>query len=135
MRWSASCALRSDDAGLAPRGVSFVNAHATGTPVGDVAESRAIHGVFGGATPVNSLKGSLGHLMGACGVIELGACLGMLDRNRIVHTQNLESIDPECAPLDYVMHAPREAQVEVVVKNSFGFGGVNASLVLKKAPA
>jgi 3-oxoacyl-[acyl-carrier-protein] synthase II len=120
------------DAGLSPEDVSFVNAHATATPVGDLAESRAIHALFGTKTPVNSLKGALGHLMGACGVVELGACLGMLERNRILHTLNLETPDPESAPLDHVMGAPRGAPVEVVLKNSFGFGGVNASLVLKK---
>ena len=121
-----------EDAGLAPADISLVSAHATATWVGDLAESRAIHAVFGGRTPVNSLKGSLGHLMGACGVIELGACLGMLERNRILHTLNLEKPDPECAPLDYVMGAPREANVRAILKNSFGFGGVNASLVVKK---
>lgn len=120
------------DANVQPSDVSFVNAHATATPVGDVAESRALHAIFGTQTPVNSLKGALGHLMGACGVIELGACLGMLEKNRIVHTLNLETPDPECAPLNHVMGVPRQAPVRVVLKNSFGFGGVNASLVLKK---
>jgi len=125
--------LALEDAKVTPGEVSFVSAHATATSVGDVAESRAIFDVFGGQTPVNSLKGSLGHLMGACGVIELAACMGMLERNRIAHTLNLESPDPECAPLDYVIHSPRTAPLAVVLKNSFGFGGVNASLVVKKA--
>ncbi len=123
------------DARLDASDVSLVNAHATATHVGDVAEARAIHALFGERTPVNALKGGLGHLMGACGVIELGACLGMLERNRIVATRNLETPDPECAPLDHVSGGPRPASLDVVLKNSFGFGGVNASLVVKKVSA
>lgn len=124
--------LALEDAGLTASEVSYVNAHATATPVGDVAESRAIGAIFGDRVPVSSLKGGLGHLMGACGVIELGAALGMLDLNRIVQTLNLETPDPECAALDYVRGAPREAAVTIVLKNSFGFGGVNASILVKR---
>jgi 3-oxoacyl-[acyl-carrier-protein] synthase II len=121
------------DAQLSPHQVDYVNAHATATPVGDVAESHAIYQIFGGETPVSSLKGSLGHLMGASGVIELGACLGMLENEMAMHTQNLRETDPACAALDYVKSEPRPMKLNTVLKNSFGFGGVNASIIIRKA--
>jgi 3-oxoacyl-[acyl-carrier-protein] synthase II len=119
-----------DDAGLTPSDIAYVNAHATATDVGDIAESNAIHSVFGGETPVSSFKGNFGHLMGACGVVEVIGCLGMLARNSIAPSANLTELDPRCAPLNYVPSTPQTLGSGVILKNSFAFGGINASLII-----
>ena len=119
-----------DDAGVGPADVAYVNAHATATEIGDVAESKAIYSVFGGETPVSSFKGNFGHLMGACGVVEVIGCLGMLARNSIAPSANLTELDPRCAPLNYVPSKPQTLGNGVILKNSFAFGGINASLVI-----
>ncbi len=120
------------DAGIAASEVDYVNAHGTATAIGDVAESKAIERVVGRDTPVSSLKGHFGHMMGACGVVESIACLGMIRDARVVPTLHLDAVDPACAPLAYVKGAPRPGPVRTVLKNSFAFGGINASLVLRK---
>jgi 3-oxoacyl-[acyl-carrier-protein] synthase II len=120
------------DAGLTAGDIDYVNAHATGTEAGDVAESQATFAVFGGATPVSSLKGHLGHTLGACGVLEAWITLEMMREGWLAPSLNLESVDPRCAPLDYVMGAPRPADARVAVSNNFAFGGVNTSLVLRR---
>jgi 3-oxoacyl-[acyl-carrier-protein] synthase II len=120
------------DAGLAASDIDYVNAHATGTDAGDVAESQATFAVFGGKTPVSSLKGHLGHTLGACGVLEAWITLEMMREGWLAPSLNLESVDPRCAPLDYVMGAPRTAAARVALSNNFAFGGVNTSLVLRR---
>jgi len=117
---------------ITPDKVDYVSAHGTGTPVGDIAESAAIYRIFSENMHVSSLKGHLGHLMGACGAIELISCLQMMHDNRLVHTLNLKNIDSQCAPLNYVIAEPKSHSVNMILKNSFGFGGVNASLLIKK---
>lgn len=127
MRGAMELALRS--AGTAPDAIDYVNAHATATVIGDVAESEATHAIFGDRVPVSSLKGNLGHTLGACGAIEAALTLCMLRDGWIAPTRNLEVVDPSCAPLDYVMGAPRQARLRRVMCNKFAFGGINTSLV------
>jgi 3-oxoacyl-[acyl-carrier-protein] synthase II len=131
MRGAMGLALK--DARLSPTDIDYVNAHATGTPVGDAAESAATFGLFGSTVPVSSLKGHLGHTLGACGAIEAALAIGMLQGNWIAPTRNLEVPDPKCAALDYVKGYARETKLTTVMSNKFAFGGLNTSLVFKKA--
>ncbi len=123
------------DAGLSPSEVDYVCAHATATEAGDVAESAAMEKVYGRETPVSSLKGHLGHSLGACGAIEAWACIGMLREGWVAPTLNLEQVDPACAPLDYVQGQAREIELDVVATNNSAFGGLNTSLVFGPAPS
>lgn len=130
-----AAALR--DAGLEPTDVEYVNAHATSTPAGDRAECRALARVFGphlDRLPVSSTKGMTGHLLGAAGAVEAVLCVRALETGTLPPTINLDHPDPECA-LDHVANKARETPVRVVLCNSFGFGGVNASLVLERGEA
>jgi 3-oxoacyl-[acyl-carrier-protein] synthase II len=122
------------DAGLDAGAVDYVNAHATGTEVGDIAESEATLRVFGPQVPVSTLKGHTGHTLGACGALEAWISLEMIREGWVAPTHNLEHPDPRCAPLDYVMGAPRELAAETIVSNNFAFGGVNTSLVFRRWP-
>ena len=127
-----SMALR--DAGLPPEAVDYVNAHGTSTPLGDVAETKAVKRVFGDHArrlAISSTKSQLGHTLGASGGIEMVVCALTMDRGVIAPTINLDSPDPEC-DLDYTPRVAREARVDVSMSNSFGFGGHNASLVLAR---
>jgi 3-oxoacyl-[acyl-carrier-protein] synthase II len=119
-----------EDAGVSADAIDYVNAHATATEVGDLAESRAMNAVFGDRTPVSSLKGFMGHTLGACGAIEVGLCVAMMRDGFLAPTKNLETVDPRCAPLDHVMGSARDARPSVVMSNNFAFGGLNTSLVL-----
>lgn len=121
------------DAGLAPEEVDYVNAHATGTDVGDLAEGRAMHEVFADRVPISSVKGYMGHTLGACGAIEVGLCVQMMREGFIAPTKNLREVDPRLPPLDLVRGAPREASLRTVMSNNFAFGGINTSLVLRAA--
>ena len=122
-----------EDAHCPPDQVDFVNAHAAGTSAGDLAESLAISQIFGDRTPVCSLKGHFGHLMGAAGGAEIAGGLVMLRENCVFPTRNLLIPDPEGGPLLHVMGETRCQNNQVFLKNSFAFGGVNASIVVKKA--
>jgi 3-oxoacyl-[acyl-carrier-protein] synthase II len=129
---AAAIRLGLEDARVGPADIDYVNAHATGTEVGDLAESRAMHAVFGDRTPVSSSKGFMGHTLGACGAIEVALCVAMMQHGFLAPTKNLERVDPRCAPLDHVIGAAREAKPSVVMSNNFAFGGINTSLVLRK---
>lgn len=120
-----------DEAIIRPDEVDYVNAHATATELGDIAESAAIHDLFGTRPLVSSLKGHLGHSLAASGAIELIATLGMLERNLLLPTKNLETVDPRCAPISFLREPTRSA-AQVAVKNNFALGGVNASLIVRK---
>lgn len=125
-------ALKS--AGIAPEQVDYINAHGTATPVGDVAETRAIRTVFGPHAEklaVSSTKSMLGHALGGSASIEAGAGVFALRDGMIPPTINLHDPDPEC-DLDYVPNTARKAELDVVISNSFGFGGANTTLVLKR---
>ena len=120
------------DAGLNPDRVQYINAHGTSTPLGDKAETAAVKRVFGDHArrlAISSTKSQLGHTLGASGGIELVVCALTLARGVIAPTINLHNPDPDC-DLDYTPNVAREAKVDVVMSNSFGFGGHNASLVL-----
>lgn len=123
--------LALNDAGLAPSDIGYVNAHGTGTRVGDAAESEASIRVFGDRTPISTFKGGLGHTLGACGALEAWMTIGMLNEGWVAPTLNLERVDEACAPLDYVRDRARSLRVEFAVSNNFAFGGVNTSLVFR----
>jgi 3-oxoacyl-[acyl-carrier-protein] synthase II len=125
-------ALRS--AQLNPSDISYINAHGTATPPGDIAETQAIKAVFGEHAhklAVSSTKGATGHMLGAAGAVEMAICVKALEKDIVPPTINLDNRDPEC-DLDYVPKVAREMTVEAVVNNSFGFGGHNASIVARK---
>ena len=116
-----------------PDEVDYVNAHATGTPLGDLCETRILHGALGAACaniPVSSTKSMTGHLLSAAAAVEAIACLTAIHTGAIPPTVNLDNPDPECN-LCHVPNQPREQAVHVAVSNSFGFGGNNTSLVLR----
>lgn len=121
------------DAAVSPGEVDYVNAHATSTPVGDIAEARVLEAVFGEAVrrvPVSSTKSMTGHLLTAAAAVEALACLAAMERRAVPPTINLDDPDPECA-LCHVPNHTRPQLVRVAVSNSFGFGGSNTCLVLK----
>ncbi len=120
------------DAKIEASSVDYVNAHGTGTETGDIAESQATHAVFGSNTPVSSLKGHLGHTLGACGALEAWMTLGMMSEGKIAPTLNLVDVDERCGSLDYVKDEPRELPIEIAASNNFAFGGVNTSLIFKR---
>jgi 3-oxoacyl-[acyl-carrier-protein] synthase II len=122
------------DAGIKAGQVDYINAHGTSTPLGDVAETKAIKVVFGDGAydiPISSSKSMIGHMMGAAGAVEAVACI-MTIRDGVIHpTINYETPDPEC-DLDYVPNVARKAQVNIALSNSFGLGGQNACLILAR---
>jgi 3-oxoacyl-[acyl-carrier-protein] synthase II len=120
------------DAGLAPADIGYVNAHGTATRLGDVAESVATQRVFGPRIPISSLKGHVGHTLGACGALEAWIAIRMMDEGWFAPTLNLDDVDPECAALDYIVREPRALAVEHVMSNNFAFGGVNTSLIFRR---
>jgi beta-ketoacyl-acyl-carrier-protein synthase II len=126
-----------NDAGLESGAVDYINAHGTSTPINDAVETAAIKRVFGEQAyriPISSTKSMMGHSLGASGALEaIVACL-TIDRGEIHPTINYEFPDPAC-DLDYVPNHPRRAQVSTVLSNSFGLGGQNACLVLRRLEA
>ena len=124
--------LALEDAGVTPSEVSHINAHGTSTPLNDLAESVAVHAVFGDdAPPVTSIKGHLGHSLAAAGALEGVASVLTLINQVIPPTAGTTKIDPEIG-LDVVIGEARAATVEVVLSNSFGFGGHNGSVVFRR---
>jgi 3-oxoacyl-[acyl-carrier-protein] synthase II len=123
------------DAGLQPEDISYINAHGTSTPKNDVVETRAIRRLFGrhaDRMPVSSTKSMIGHLISAAGAVELAAAILCAETGWVHPTINLERPDPAC-DLDYVAEGARRVKVETILKNSFAFGGQNASLVVRMA--
>ena len=123
------------DAQVSPEQVDYVNAHGTSTQLGDAAEARALKLVFGdyatGGLMVSSTKSSTGHLLGASGGVELIASALAITDGVVPATMNLDEPDKEC-DLDFVPNTPREKKLDVILSNSFGFGGHNACLVIKR---
>lgn len=119
------------EAGIEPQDVDYVNAHATGTPVGDDAEASMIREVYGPRIPVSSPKGHLGHGLGACGAVEAALTIAMMNRGQIAPTLNLATVDESCQHIQHVVE-PMELSMDLVVSHSFAFGGINSVLVMKR---
>lgn len=122
------------DANIKPEDIDYINAHGTSTPVGDISETNAIKKAFGDHAyklAVSSSKSMTGHLLGAAGGIEAVICALTVQNGMITPTINLQDPDPEC-DLDYVPNTKRAADVQYALSNSFGFGGHNATIILKK---
>ncbi len=122
------------DADLAPEAIGYINAHGTSTTLGDLAEVRAVKRVFGEHAyrlTVSSTKSSTGHLLGAAGGLESGFLALALKEQVLPATLNLDHPDPE-ADLDFVPHQPRQVELEAALTNSFGFGGTNGALVMRR---
>ena len=122
------------NANVSPSELSYINAHATSTCVGDVGEARVLQAVLGnsvGDIPISSTKSMTGHLLSAAAAVEAAACLVALERQMLPPTINLDETDPDCAMLRHVPHHAVSHPVSVAVSNSFGFGGNNTSLVLR----
>lgn len=116
---------------VAPEQVDLLNAHATGTVAGDIAETQAVQAVFGSDVKINSLKGHLGHTMGASGSLESIACVEMLNHQQMIPTRNLEQVDERCAPLHYKFQE-KQSPLHIIMKNSFAIGGNNCSLLFRR---
>ena len=113
--------------------IDYLNTHGTSTPVGDVAESRAVREVFGAKAPsISSTKSLSGHSLGAAGVQEAIYCMLMMEGNFIAGSVNIDEVDPEIADLPIQRSTVENAKLDTVMSNSFGFGGTNATLVLKR---
>lgn len=120
------------DANLKPESIGYVNAHATATELGDIAESIATYRVFGEKMPISSLKSYMGHTLGASGSLEAWLSIEMMNRDWYSPTVNLETVDSRCGPMDYIMHEGRKINNEYVMSNNFAFGGINTSLIFKR---
>lgn len=125
--------LAIKDAGISPDEIGYINAHGTATIQGDIAESRATYDVFKRKVPVSSLKSYTGHTLGACGAIEAMLSLKMLNEGWYAPTINLNNVDENCAPLDYITGKGRNIDTNIIMSNNFAFGGINTSLIFKKA--
>src|SRR5207249_2698251 len=126
--------LALEDAGVDPSVVGYINAHGTSTPYNDKFETIAIKRAFGDRArkvAVSSTKSMTGHLLGGAGGLEAGISVMALRDQVIPPTMNYTTPDPEC-DLDYVPNQPRKASLNIVLSNSFGFGGTNAALVFKR---
>lgn len=121
-----------DDAGVVPEAVGYINAHGTATDQGDIAESQATHQLFGDRVPVSTLKGYMGHTLGACGALEAWMSIEMMREGWFAANANLAEPDPRCAALDYIRDTPRALRTDVVMSNNFAFGGINTSLIFRR---
>jgi 3-oxoacyl-[acyl-carrier-protein] synthase II len=129
---AAAMRLALKDAELSPDRIQYINAHATATEVGDIAESTATNQVFGSRVPVSSTKGFTGHTLGACGAIESAFCIAMMNEGWLAPNRTLADVDPRCAPLDYIGRSPRDGRISIAMTNNFAFGGLNTSLIFGK---
>ncbi|RMF72458.1 MAG: beta-ketoacyl-[acyl-carrier-protein] synthase II, partial [Planctomycetota bacterium] len=117
-----------------PEDIDYINAHGTSTPLGDIAETRAIKQALGPAAKrvaISSTKSAIGHLLGASAGAEAVAAIKAIQHNAAPPTINLDNPDPEC-DLDYVPNTARDAKVDTVLNNSFGFGGHNTCVVFRR---
>lgn len=124
--------LALESAGVPAAAIGYVNAHGTATDHGDVAESKATLEVLGEGVPISSLKSYMGHTLGACGALEAWMTIEMMREGWFAPNLNLETVDPDCAPLDYVRAGGRALDTEWAMSNNFAFGGINTSLILRR---
>lgn len=124
--------LALEGAGIPASEIGYVNAHGTATDHGDVAESAATREVLGEQVAISSLKSYMGHTLGACGALEAWMTIMMMREGWFSPNLNLQRVDPDCAPLDYVTGEGRALQTEWAMSNNFAFGGINTSLVLRR---
>jgi 3-oxoacyl-[acyl-carrier-protein] synthase II len=117
------------DAAIAGSDVGYLNAHGTGTKLGDAAEALAIRAVFDVSPPVSSTKGLTGHMLGASGAVEAAVTAISIIRGVAPPTHNLDDPDPAC-DLDHIRDEPRKVEIDYALSSSFGFGGFNVSLVI-----
>ncbi|MCZ6166726.1 beta-ketoacyl-ACP synthase [Campylobacter ureolyticus] len=129
MKEAMALALKS--ANLNPKDIKYINAHATATTLGDIAESKATNELFGENIAISSTKSYLGHTLGACGGIEAIFSIEMMRQNLFYPTINLNNIDEKCAKLNYLREIS-QIKTDYVMSNNFAFGGVNTSLIFKK---
>ncbi|MBQ9275792.1 MAG: beta-ketoacyl-ACP synthase [Succinivibrio sp.] len=125
--------LALKDAGLSASAVGYVNGHGTATELGDIAESTATSRLYGDRLPFSTFKGNFGHTLGACGALEAWLTIQMMNQEVFYPTLNLEEPDPRCGQLDYLIGADRALSTEYVQSNNFAFGGINTSLIFKRA--
>lgn len=133
----AAMRMALTEAKLDPSAIDYVNAHGTSTPAGDLQEAQAVADLFGAhATDkklwVSSTKSAIGHLLGGAGAVEAALCALAVRDGRVPPTLNLDEVDPDAPPLDFVPHEARERGVRHVLSNSFGFGGTNATVILSR---
>ena len=124
--------LALESAGLKPDQIGYVNSHGTATLAGDIAESHATYQVFGNKVPVSTIKNYIGHTLGACGAIEAWTSINMMNEGWFAPNINLTEVDPNCAPLDYIMGDGREMKIDYFMTNNFALGGINTSLIFKR---
>jgi 3-oxoacyl-[acyl-carrier-protein] synthase II len=129
---AAAMRLALDDAKMPREDIQYVNAHATATSLGDIAESQATMQVLGDKVAISSTKGHTGHTLGACGAIESAFCMAMIRDGFLPPTRNLETVDPRCAPLNYLQGEARRSKLDTVMNNNFAFGGINTSLIIRR---
>jgi 3-oxoacyl-[acyl-carrier-protein] synthase II len=131
---AAAMKMAIASAGLQPRDIDYINAHGTSTPLGDKAETKAVKTIFGDHAydvSISSTKSQLGHSLGASGGIELVLSTKAILAGTVPPTINLDTPDPDC-DLDYTPNTPRQREITYAMSNSFGFGGHNASIIIKK---
>ena len=126
MREALACAS------MAPEDIGYLNAHGTATISGDIAESAATEAVFGSTVPVSSLKSYMGHTLGACGALESWLSIEMMREGWFAPTINLQTPDPRCGKLNYIVNEGRKIRCDAVMSNNFAFGGINTSLIFKR---
>jgi len=131
---SGALKLALGDAGLSPSDIGYVNAHGTATELGDVAEGEAMTAAFGACRPpVSTLKGYTGHTLGACGAIEAVLTVEMLRQGWFAPNLNLTDPDPRCGEHDFIVGSGRTFETEFAMSDNFAFGGVNTSLIFRRA--
>jgi 3-oxoacyl-[acyl-carrier-protein] synthase II len=115
--------------------INYVNAHATGTSLGDAAEAIASRQVYGSKIPVSSLKGHLGHTLGACGALETALSIEAIRQGWVPPTRNLENVDLDCLGLNHICGEGRDVDIQYLATNTVAFGGINTSIILKQMEA
>lgn len=128
---AAAMRMALRDANLDASAIGYVSAHGTATDRGDVAESHATADVLGGGVPISSMKSYVGHTLGACGALESWWAIRMMNEGWFAPTINLDTPDPECAALDYIVGEGRAIRTDHVMNNNFAFGGINTSLIFR----